>query len=965
MTRNSLVVISLLACAGSAFAVPNPEIEPNETKAQATTADSGGAGMASGDTITGQTTGTSTVAGAASADIFRIKTAARALGIYRYQLATSTSAGTLSASIRGLSQSAGVIGVGDNTAQTSSGTGTPATPRTAQWYGFGKQEEIYYRVTGSATATAYTGTLSDTTVTPIIGGSVVEGNILIARATGNTSDTDFWVYDSNFNAIATFGQDDPISPATGLTRAFTPGVYYVAISGFNLANNQPGPIDDNFRTSTVLDFPNAVINSSTTTGTNLGLTFTSSNGGAPLTVPATKAAAFDVAFIQFTVTPNVLPTSPSGVASATPSSVSNSGSGSTVLAVAVTPGQNPSSTGLAVTADLTNLGGGAAVALLDNGVPPDAVAGDNIFTLAYTVPNTVTTGVKAVAFAISDAQARTGSASTSVTVTLPPPSNDTCTTAITLPGGSSTTTGDNSLATSTGETVSCTTIAKGVWYNFTASIAGSYVLNTEGSVQTDTVLALFDACGGTQIACDDDSGTNLLSLITTNLTAGQNVKILLGSFGAAATGGTYTLNVVAPTPTSPTGVGLATAASVNNGSAQSVNLRVTVTPGQVPVSSGLGVTVTTGALGLGTITLLDNGVAPDATAGDNIFNATITVPALTPAASYPLTFNIVDAQARTGTGSIAFAVTDAIGACCLSNGTDCQIISAIACSTQGGTFNGQGSSCTISADYAITTITDALENIASTGAILVPEGTGSLDDGFQTIPMGFTFNLYNIPYTNAFVSTNGHITFTAGSTAFVNGTIPSTATPNAAIYPLWDDLDARFQGTIVTQTLGTAGTDLRFIAQWNNVPQFNIAISSNTFQVVIFETGVVQLRYGTIDVEAFAGDYTVGIENETGTIATSISGASLGTGTTARQLTFVPASPTCVPTIPPCLADIAGGPTGGPDGIVDGSDFIAFINAFGAGDPQADVAGGPSGGPDGIVDGSDFIAFINAFGAGC
>ena len=47
------------------------------------------------------------------------------------------------------------------------------------------------------------------------------------------------------------------------------------------------------------------------------------------------------------------------------------------------------------------------------------------------------------------------------------------------------------------------------------------------------------------------------------------------------------------------------------------------------------------------------------------------------------------------------------------------------------------------------------------------------------------------------------------------------------------------------------------------------------------------------------------------------------------------------------------------DSILDGSDFIAFINAFAADQPAADVV------PDGIIDGSDFIFFINAFGAGC
>ncbi len=74
------------------------------------------------------------------------------------------------------------------------------------------------------------------------------------------------------------------------------------------------------------------------------------------------------------------------------------------------------------------------------------------------------------------------------------------------------------------------------------------------------------------------------------------------------------------------------------------------------------------------------------------------------------------------------------------------------------------------------------------------------------------------------------------------------------------------------------------------------------------------------------------------------------------------------------LADIVGtgtAPTVCGDSVVDGSDFIAFINSFSTGDPAvdalADVAGGGDDGltPDGIIDGSDFIAFINAFSAGC
>jgi len=65
-------------------------------------------------------------------------------------------------------------------------------------------------------------------------------------------------------------------------------------------------------------------------------------------------------------------------------------------------------------------------------------------------------------------------------------------------------------------------------------------------------------------------------------------------------------------------------------------------------------------------------------------------------------------------------------------------------------------------------------------------------------------------------------------------------------------------------------------------------------------------------------------------------------------------------------ADIVqGGGIPGPDGTVDGSDFIAFLNAFSIGDLLADIVDGGGNLPaDGIVDGSDFIAFINAYAVG-
>ncbi len=96
-------------------------------------------------------------------------------------------------------------------------------------------------------------------------------------------------------------------------------------------------------------------------------------------------------------------------------------------------------------------------------------------------------------------------------------------------------------------------------------------------------------------------------------------------------------------------------------------------------------------------------------------------------------------------------------------------------------------------------------------------------------------------------------------------------------------------------------------------------------------------------------------------------------GNTCGSATSNPAALTVITCGGCSLADIAGGGELGnqPDGTIDGTDFIAFVNSFGIGDagvdPAADVAGGGDDGlqPDGTIDGSDFIAFINAFAVGC
>lgn len=135
-----------------------------------------------------------------------------------------------------------------------------------------------------------------------------------------------------------------------------------------------------------------------------------------------------------------------------------------------------------------------------------------------------------------------------------PPANDTCGVAdIVLADGANgpfTSAG----ATQDGSSPSCgfdTSFTQDVWFSYTASSgAGIYSFDTEGSTGlTDTVVSIYDGCGGNEIGCDDDGGTGLLSLALANLTASQNVVVRVAGYQGAT--GIFNLNVNfagAPTP---------------------------------------------------------------------------------------------------------------------------------------------------------------------------------------------------------------------------------------------------------------------------------------------------------------------------------------------------------------------------------------------------------------------------------
>ena len=107
-------------------------------------------------------------------------------------------------------------------------------------------------------------------------------------------------------------------------------------------------------------------------------------------------------------------TGPTGVGTANPNIVEPADM--TLLTVTVTPGTNPTSTGVTVTGDLTLIGGSASQAFFDNATNGDAVSGDGVFSYEATVLFSTTPGNKTLPVTISDAQARSSSASIALAV---------------------------------------------------------------------------------------------------------------------------------------------------------------------------------------------------------------------------------------------------------------------------------------------------------------------------------------------------------------------------------------------------------------------------------------------------------------------------------------------------------------------------------------------------------------------
>lgn len=282
-----------------------------------------------------------------------------------------------------------------------------------------------------------------------------------------------------------------------------------------------------------------------------------------------------------------------------------------------------------------------------------------------------------------------------------------------------------------------------------------------------------------------------------------------------------------------------------------------------------------------------------------------------------------------------------IGACCTTN--DCTRVGPTQCTAIGGTYGGDGSVCPI--DYSASTCTSVLESIANTGSPIVLAG-----DGGAQVPIGFAFRFYGIEYSSVGVSANGYLSFDPQLGETGNRPFPNVDAPNAIIAPFWDDLSPDVGGTMRFQTLGVAPTR-RFIVQWTNVPQF-LTVDANTFQVVLFESNqCIEFRYGMITPQATPGDYSIGVENQSGAKGTNINPATISAGSCIR-LCPVLASGGCL-AVAPCPGDADG------DRVVGFPDVTSILRFWGGAGPLGDAD------DDGFVGFPDVTQVLRNWGNVC
>ncbi len=140
------------------------------------------------------------------------------------------------------------------------------------------------------------------------------------------------------------------------------------------------------------------------------------------------------------------------------------------------------------------------------------------------------------------------------------------------------------------------------------------------------------------------------------------------------------------------------------------------------------------------------------------------------------------------------------------------------------------------------------------------------DNGFVgPIDMGMNFSFYGSNYSAVYISANGLLTLTSGSTVSLNAAIPSANLPNNFLAPLWDDLSPQNGGSVLYYH---DAANNRFIVSYTSTPFYTSTGGTGfaNFEAILYPDGRILYEYGYLDGGTHSlNSATVGIENPSGT----------------------------------------------------------------------------------------------------
>lgn len=141
------------------------------------------------------------------------------------------------------------------------------------------------------------------------------------------------------------------------------------------------------------------------------------------------------------------------------------------------------------------------------------------------------------------------------------------------------------------------------------------------------------------------------------------------------------------------------------------------------------------------------------------------------------------------------------------------------------------------------------------------------DDGFSFLEASRGFTFYGQTYIDIYISVNGYIAFGAQpEKGFANQDMPNSLSPNAVIAPLWDDFILGDTGKVYALDDDLKG---RLIIEWKDVQRYNDPSGAKyTFEAILYDDGTIRFAYKDVPPGATA---TIGVENESGTVATQVS----------------------------------------------------------------------------------------------